>query len=282
MKQHITDRITSTYGELSPQEQRAADVVLEHLDDLAAYTSAELAEKAGVSRATFSRFYRHLGFESSHEVKELARVRRSQGIPVVVDGQGPQTSGHTGAKLHVAEEIRKLTVLFTPENLGRIDDLALGLTRARRVLVLGWRNSYPVALHLRTQLQQVRQDVRLAPLPGQTVGEELLDMGAQDLVIAIGCRRRPRGFQALLEGCAAAQIPVALIADPSARHLAGQVRHWVECPIDRSGAFDSYAAPFSLVAWLADAVLRNGDDRASQRVDQATEFFEDLEELALG
>ena len=35
----IRDRIDSGYGALSPQEQRAADFILDHLDDLAVVTA---------------------------------------------------------------------------------------------------------------------------------------------------------------------------------------------------------------------------------------------------
>lgn len=293
MSQTIADRITAGYGQLTPQEQRAADVVLQHLDDLAVYSSAELAEVAGVSRATFSRLYRHLGFESSNEVRQLARERRSQGVPVAaaltaspVGGADAHDGdpGHVrdeGESHHLADEHRNLAAVFNPERGPRLADAAAAVGLARRVLVVGWRNSYPVALHLRTQLQQAREAVRLAPAPGQSLSEELMDLGPRDLVVLVGFRRRPRGFEQVLAGCAEAQIPILLFADGSARRYAGSVRYWLECPIDRTGAFDSYATAFSMVAWLADAVLRAGGDTAADRVDQATELFETLAELEL-
>ncbi|KAA9394736.1 MurR/RpiR family transcriptional regulator [Kocuria coralli] len=278
MKQQIADRITAGYARLTPQEQRAADVVLAHLDDLAVYSSAELAEVAGVSRATFSRLYRHLGFESSSEVKELARMRRYQGVPVPA---AVAAGTEAGATEHVADERRNLEAVFTPERTDRLEEAAQAILRARQILVIGWRNSYPVALHLRTQLQQARPGVRMAPAPGQTLSEELMDVGPEDLVVAVGFRRRPRVFEAALHGCGLAGVPVLLIADGTARALAGSVRYWLECPVDRAGAFDSYATAFSLVAWLADAVLRDGGEPAAERVDRATELFEALQELEL-
>ena len=46
----IDERITDRYADLSPQEQRAAQTLLDHLDELATYRSAELAELAGCRR----------------------------------------------------------------------------------------------------------------------------------------------------------------------------------------------------------------------------------------
>ena len=67
------------YAELSPQERRAAETLLEHLDDLATYRSAELAELAGVSKATMSRLFRSLGFADFDEVRDHLRALRTAG-----------------------------------------------------------------------------------------------------------------------------------------------------------------------------------------------------------
>src|SRR4051794_13416995 len=166
MSQRIDERIADRYADLSPQEQRAAETLLEHLDDLGTYRSAELADLAGVSKATMSRLFRHLGFTDFDEVRDHLRALRSAGEPRRVDGT-PSTAAHVA---HEADSIRQ--AVESPVVASVIGVLA----SARRVLVVGWRNSHPVALHLRQQLVQARGEVRLAPLPGQVVGEELADL----------------------------------------------------------------------------------------------------------
>ncbi|MCW2830489.1 MAG: transcriptional regulator, RpiR family, partial [Aeromicrobium sp.] len=89
----IDERIAERYADLSPQERRAADVLLTHLDDLAIYRAAELAELAGVSKATMSRLFRHLGFDDFGEVREHLRGLRSQGVPVTLEG-APSLMAH--------------------------------------------------------------------------------------------------------------------------------------------------------------------------------------------
>ena len=77
----IDERIAARQLDLSPQERRAADTLLEHLDDLATYRAAELAAMAGVSKATMSRLFRSLGFADFDEVREHLRALRSTGEP---------------------------------------------------------------------------------------------------------------------------------------------------------------------------------------------------------
>jgi DNA-binding MurR/RpiR family transcriptional regulator len=258
MSQRIDDRITERFAALSPQERRAAETLLEHLDDLATYRSAELAELAGVSKATMSRLFRSLGFTDFDEVRDHLRGLRSAGEPRRVDGAST-TAAHL---VHEEESLRH--AVESPV----LAEVVAALATARRVLVVGWRNSHPVALHLRLQLTQARGDVRLAPLPGQVLGEELAELGKGDAVVLVGFRRRPPVFASALDEAARTGATVVLLADETARQHASAAAYWLECPVASTLAFDSYAAAMSLVSLLADGVLsalgRRGRDRVAE------------------
>lgn len=265
----IDERITERYAALSPQEQRAAQTLLEHLDELATYRSAELAELAGVSKATMSRLFRHLGFADFDEVREHLRDLRSAGEPRRVEGT-PSLTAHLA---HETESVR--SALESPA----LAEVVTLLSAARRVLVVGWRNSHPVALHLRQQLTHARGDVRLAPLPGQVVGEELADLAEGDVVVAVGFRRRPAGFADFLVEAATTGATVVLLADGTARHHASLAAHWIECPVSSTLAFDSYAAAMSVVSVLADGVLSASGRPARERASEITAAYTRLSEV---
>ncbi len=42
--QQLDERLKGQYASLSPQEQRVADFIFDHFDDLISYNSAELAQ----------------------------------------------------------------------------------------------------------------------------------------------------------------------------------------------------------------------------------------------
>jgi DNA-binding MurR/RpiR family transcriptional regulator len=256
----IDERIAARYPDLSPQERRAADVLLEHLDDLAIYRAAELADLAGVSKATMSRLFRHLGFDDFGEVREHLRGLRSRGVPVTIEGAPSLAT-------HLENEIANLRSAMASLDEARLDTAAALVASAGRVAVLGLRNSYPVALHLRQQLSQARPGVALAPQPGQSLSEELLGMTPDDVALVVAFRRRPDNLAELLEVLHDAGTPVVLLADPSARAITARVAVWLECPLTTESAFDSYAAAMSVVAVLADHVLdlvgRDGEERVT-------------------
>ena len=265
----IDERIARHQDHLSPQEQRAAATLLEHLDDLATYRASELADMAGVSKATMSRLFRSLGFAGFDEVRDHLRSLRSAGEPRSVD------EGGTPAE-QAESDASAIAVALGQPSIARAVEL---LADADRVLVVGWRNGHVVALHLRQQLAQVRPDVRLAPLPGQVVGEELADLGPRDVVVLMGFRRRPRGFSLMLEQAGATGAGVVLVADPTAAGHAPAATVFLECPVHSGLAFDSYAAAMSLVSVLADGVLRRVGRAGSERTARISRAYQDLREV---
>ncbi|WP_127783724.1 MurR/RpiR family transcriptional regulator [Rhodococcus sp. X156] len=265
----IDERIAQHHGELSPQERKAAASLLEHLDDLATYRASELAALAGVSKATMSRLFRSLGYADFDEVRDHLRSLRTPGEPHRVDGT-PDLAAHA------TQEHRAVQRTIAQPG---VDEVVRLLAAARRVTVVGWRNSHPVALHLRQQLAHARGDVRLAPLPGQVMGEELADLAAGDAVLVMGFRRRPAGFGAFLREAAATGATVVLIADPTGIEHAAAASTWLECPVQGLLAFDSYAAAMSLVSVLADGVLSELGRPGSARVTAISRTYDRLVEV---
>ena len=277
MTLNIGQRIDGRYGELSPQEQRAADFILDHMSDLAVYNASELARLSGVSKATVSRLFRRLGFQDSAEVREHARALRNLGAPL----GGPGASAGTPSRLaaHAEAEQDNLRRLLVTLSDGRLDAAARLVRSAQNVVIVGLRNSYPLALHLRQQLVQARDQVRLAPLPGQSLGEELAGLGPRDVVVLMGFRRRVSGFGDIVAAIRSREMPLVLIADSSARKYSDQATHWLECPVDSVSAFDSYAAAMSLVNLLATGAMGAQVRESRTRIAAITSVYEDLDEL---
>lgn len=273
----IGQRIDSQYGALSPQEQRAADFILDHLGDLAVYNATELARLSGVSKATVSRLFRRLGFSDSAEVREHARSLRSQGAPL--GGIGAAAGTPSALAAHARQESENLQKMLAGLDDGRLDVAARLIAGAGEVVLVGLRNSYPLALHLRQQLAQARGRVRLAPAPGQSLGEELAGLGAHDVVVLVGFRRRPSGFALITQALRDRGVPVVLISDSSARRHAEAATLWLECPVDSVSAFDSYSAAMSLMNLLASGVLGVDVREGRTRIATITSVYEALGEL---
>lgn len=273
----VHQRLHNEYAELPPQERRLADFILDHPEDLPLFNSAELARLCGVSKATVSRLFKRLGFSSFREGRQLFRQLRQQGVPI----PDAAVTGGGLMERHLEREIGNLNRLYSGLDSRRLNEIVDQLGRARNLVVIGFRNSYPVALHLRQQLCQVRDGVRVAPQPGQSIGEELAGLDAEDLVVLCGFRRRPRNFPAILQALRSQRVPVLLLADGSARGLAEQVRWWLEVPLDSLSAFDCYSGAMSLINMLVNLLLHQQLRSGRARINEISEQYRLLDELSL-
>ncbi|MGR6770886.1 MurR/RpiR family transcriptional regulator [Pectobacterium brasiliense] len=273
----IDERLRDRYSELSPQEQRVADFIFDHFDDLISYNSAELARLSGVSKATVSRLFKRLGYPSYRDMRDELRTLRQSGMPLADNRDAVQ--GNTLLARHYKQEMANLT-----QWINQIDPVQFGaviqaLMQAQRVCLIGLRNSYPVALHLRQQLLQIRQQVTLLTQPGQTLSEELVDLTAQDAVIVVAFRRRPRLIQPLLVQLQKRGVPVLLLCEPQVSTLMS-LATWSLCvPLDSVSAFDSYSSAMSLVNVISNALLHEMLRDGRQRIHQIVDLYGELDEL---
>ena len=279
MTPHIGQRISAQYADLSAQEQRVASFILDHFDDLAVYSAADLARLTGVSKSTVSRLFKRLGFENFQSVKRHARQLRSLGMPLVTDANTASGNGER-FKRHMAREQDNLQRVLSRIEPATFEIIVEAMDRAQRLLLVGFRNSYPLAMHCRQQLVQIRGDVVLAPQPNQSLAEELAGLAEDDLVVVFGFRRRPKLFDALMDTLTEMPVQVLLIGDATAAGYAVQADWWLECPLDSISAFDSYASAMSLVSLLANGLLHQRLVQGRARIDSVSELYSSLDELS--
>ena len=273
----LGDQIRAQFSQLGPQERRVASFILDHMDDLATYNSVELSRCCGVSKSTVSRLFRRLGYDSFREMRDENRRLRQSGVPIPAAlGDGP--AGLIERQLKCEQD--KLAQLLTLLGNGALDGLIDRLAGARRVGIIGFRNSYPVALHLRQQLVQVRAGVQLLPQPGQTLAEELVDYGVDDLIILVAFHRRPALFPKLLASLRRSGVPLALMVETQAE-LPDAPDWLLELPLDSVSAFDSYSAAMCTVSLICNLLLHRQLAQGRERIGRINELYRQTEELEL-
>ncbi|WP_324020405.1 MurR/RpiR family transcriptional regulator HpxU [Pantoea sp. JZ29] len=276
MKQ-LDERLRTHYPQLSPQEQRIADFIFDHFDDLISYNSAELARLSGVSKATVSRLFKRLGYDKYKDMRDELRTLRQSGMPLTDNRDAVQ--GNTLLSRHYKQEMANLTQWVNSIDPQQFADVIAQLAQAKRIYIVGMRNAYPVALHLRQQLIQTRAQVHILPQPGQTLAEDLVDITPEDMVVVIAFRRRTRIIQPLMQQLQSARIPVLALCEPQAQNVISLAR-WQFCaPLDSVSAFDSYASAMSLVNLLANALLHELLALGRPRIHQIADLYQHLDEL---
>ncbi|VAC89501.1 Putative rpiR-family transcriptional regulatory protein [Klebsiella aerogenes] len=275
--EQLDEQLKAQYASLSPQEQRVADFIVDHFDDLISYNSAELAQLSGVSKATVSRLFKRLGYEKYRDMRDELRTLRQSGMPLTDHREAVQ--GNTLLARHYKQEMANLTQWVNALDARQFAEAINALVKARRVVIIGMRNSWPLALHLRQQLLQARGQVVVLPQPGQSLSEELVDLCAEDIVVVMAFRRRPRIIRPLMQQLQQRGVPQLLICEPQA-HSLFPLACWRLCaPLDSVSAFDSYASANSLINLLANALLHEILDSGRPRIHDIATLYQQLDEL---
>jgi DNA-binding MurR/RpiR family transcriptional regulator len=292
----LSARIERSYETMPPSEQLVADLLLDFPGRLATHSATEIASLARSSQAAVTRCIRRLGYRDFAQAKREAREAQRWGSPLYLDadsaervasrgssrpGRRPGAGGERRAALdaHFAADAQLL--VRTREALSDADlaAAAQSIASARRVVVLGYRNSHVLAAYARSQIDLLRAGVELAPRAGETLAEVLVGLGPQDVVIAIGFRRRVPSFVHALRVAHQSGARTLLVTDPGGA-LGSQPATWtLSCHCRGASLFDSYVAAMSVLNYLGALVASLLGESARKRLQQAERLHRELGEL---
>lgn len=271
----INDKLVDIYDDLTRSERRIADLLLETPDWATRDTSASLAIRANVSKATTARFFQRLGYGGFRDAQAEARER-----PDAESDMRPRfNAARASQAAHLTSELQNLNRSI--EQL-RSDDLELAIramSRGEKLWVIGFGDNYPLAHLARALLIRVKPDIRMIPIGGFSVPEEFASIKASDAVIALGIGRRTRSLRSLMRSARRAGAHVTLITDqiaPVARETADVT---LRCRTRGAGVFDSVVAPVSLLTYLCSSMALRIGEPALQRLEYIGQIHSDWEDL---
>jgi RpiR family carbohydrate utilization transcriptional regulator len=139
-------RIQGTYSSLRTAEQRVADFILKHAEELIYLTVTELAERTQTSESTVVRLCQKIGYKGYQEFK-IMLARDLVGPTETVYEQIGASDALPSLKAKVfqanAQALKDTIEVLSDEDLGRAVE---AIARARRVEIYGIGGSAPLAL----------------------------------------------------------------------------------------------------------------------------------------
>jgi DNA-binding MurR/RpiR family transcriptional regulator len=275
----LSERLRRIYPELTETERRAADLLMAAPAMLLLHTGREIAARARVSPASFSRLIRRLGYADFAEARHAERSRRASGSPFQLFDSGQPGAG--GPLQHAFEQDRRLlTGSSAMLDAQAVVEVIAALAGTRCLWFAGFRNNRFLADYARALFTTIRPGAHALSVPGQTVGERIANIAPGDVVVAFGMRRRVGFFGPMLGALAEVGAQVVLVTDQSLRPGAPGARWTLVCPVETAQAFDSYVVPIALIRLLAlETLQRLGPDTGGRlrRIDDALARLGELE-----
>jgi DNA-binding MurR/RpiR family transcriptional regulator len=249
-------RLQQLSGTLPRRLQQCADHLAAHPRRVALSTVAEVARAAGVHPSAVMRLCGTLGFAGFSDLQRLLRDALTE-APDYATRLAGLIAGQDGRPATLVAECveagrRSLEALAQDLDEPALDQAVAALARARVIHLAGFRRSFPVAAYLayvfdRLGVPAVLHD-GVAGL-GQTA---ILAPG--DALIAITFPPHAAETLALAARARASGLPVVLITDPAARHVALPGDHVLAVQEIDFGAFRALSAVIALALSVAVAV----------------------------
>lgn len=262
--QQIGQRLLAAYDDMPRGERRLADLLLEDVGAIGTVTAGELAERAGVSRATAARLFRRLGYAGYKAAQREVKAGPAAVPPVEPEGLDPTVAPSPAAYLDA--EVKHLVRTFELLRADEIGEAVRLLRDGQKLWVVGFGDGYPLAHLARTLLIRLRSDIRIIPLSGFPVPEEFASISSRDTVLALAIGRREQALRNLIRSAARVGAKVILVADTLA---AGEKSPATVILRSRSSGptiFGSTTSTASLLTYLCARLAARIGPRASHRL----------------
>ncbi|HEV7961187.1 MAG TPA: MurR/RpiR family transcriptional regulator [Actinoplanes sp.] len=250
---------------LTPTQRRIAHSLVQHAASAAYLSAAEVAELAGVSQPSVTRFAMALGY---HGYPALRRELRA-----LVDVSPVENTASNAMQRAVRAEADHLARLVDQlDNLDSVRRAADLLVASRPLPVLGLRAAAPLAAYFGYFAAKVLPDVRVL----DTGGTQLLDRLDQARAAGAGAMltvvlpRYPRETLAAIRDAKAAGLKVVAITDSAVSPAAGCADVVLPAAVGTQLVFDLHTGPMAMTMVLLQAMC----DAAPEPVQRRLEEFE--------
>jgi DNA-binding MurR/RpiR family transcriptional regulator len=249
---------------LTPTQRRIAHCLMEHAERVAYLSAAEVADLAGVSQPSVTRFAMALGYEGYPALRKEMRWLAVDEAPGAASELNPM-------QLAVQAEADHLGRLR--DQLGRLDDVE----RAARLLVespvlpvIGLRAAAPLAGYFGYFAAKVRPDVRIL----DTGGTNLLDRLDQarhagaSAALAVVLPRYPRESLDAIREAKAAGLAVVVITDSAVSPAAEAADVALPAAVGTQLVFDLHTGPMAMAMVLLQAMCDADPEPAQRRLEE--------------
>ncbi len=269
MKRNLLKEIKDRMPSFSKGQKLISVYILDNYDKAAYMTAAKLGAIVNVSESTVVRFAIELGFEGypdlQHCLQEIVRTKLTsfQRIEVTNNLIG---DGDVLEKVLLADSDK---IRHTLDEIDRVAfETAIDrIVEAKSIYVVGVRASASLASFLGHSLGMIFDNVKiLNPSSGSEMFEQILNIGEQDVMIAISFPRYSKKMINAVDHAKHKGTNVISITDSSASPIARSADQILLARSDMASFVDSLVAPLSIINAIVVAVSRKKQDELTVRL----------------
>ena len=268
--QSLSTYIQARFDEFSRSQKDVAQYIVDHLDEVAFQTAAELARRANTSSSTVVRFSQALGFEGYPELQASAReeYRRKHAAPAAQGGEAAPLFSLDQSPFETALAADHVNVEETARKASRSDvETAIKMVvGAEKILIVGTDQMAFFASYLRHLLMLLDLRAEVAASPSQEALGRLGRIDGETLVIGLSAGRPHPLVARAMKLARHRRAATIAITDATLSEVAklAQVRLYYS---SNSPAYvRSHSALLSLIQALAYGVYARDETQYEERI----------------
>lgn len=272
--EHVMERIRRRLSECTPAERSVARLLLAGPLSEAMTSSARLADRAGVSGPTVSRFVARLGYDGYAEFQDALRAdvaAREVGTAEIY--QQHVSSGHPA---NPGSPVAQSISTAVHETLTRVDSAELRsavelLADVRRPIVSnGGSISHITATYLATSLRMLRTGVQDCPPTAPARAASIADLKKRSVVVLFDYRLYETAVTEFAQAARDRGAKVIMVTDPYLSPVAEFADVVLTAAVDADTPFEVLSPTFAVVELLLSGVASALGASAAERVESVS------------
>ena len=255
-KKDLMRTIQTKLTRLSKGQKLIAEYILEHYDKAAFMTADKLGASIGVSESTVVRFATELGFSGYPKLqKSLQQLIRNKLTTVQrIELSNDYITQENALKSVLKADMENIKSTLDNINYETFGDIVNSLFKARKIYIIGLRDTSALAEFLGFYLNLILDNVKVVAYGVSDIFEQMLNVDEQDIVIGIGFPRYTMRTIEALDFAKSKKANIVVITDSLLSPLAEKANYTLIAKSNMTSFVDSLVAPLSVINALIIAV----------------------------
>lgn len=265
--------IRALYGQLSPGYRRIADYLLNHYQDAAFMTAAEIARVVDVDTALVVRFAQRLGYPGFPELINEVQEDVKRDLRAVYEPPEGDSSPMQIFRRNLMQDRNNLDFALLHFDTATVESAIEVLAKARKIFVAGEGSLNHLGEALVERL--VSQGFSAHPISSELAGQAATSAAitADDVLIALGMTAMTPGAAVVLKVAREQGAKTIAVVGAASNPLAAVAEFVIYAPVNTVGLIPSWSAIASVLHALAQALALNGPDVGANWASRTDRFL---------
>lgn len=265
--------IRALYGQLSPGYRRIADYLLNHYQDAAFMTAAEIARIVDVDTALVVRFAQRLGYPGFPELINEVQEDVKRDLRAVYEPPEGDSSPMQIFRRNLMQDRNNLDFALLHFDEATVETAIANLAKARRIYVAGEGTLGYLAESFVARLVMLGRAAHALPAELSGQAGTTAAITSEDVIVCLGMTALTPGIAVVLKVARELGAKTIAIVGAASNPLAAVAELVIYAPVNTVGQIPSWSAIASVLHALSQAIALAEPDAGADRLAKTDRFL---------